>query len=336
MKLPVGVIGLGEHWETRYRPALTALTERFAVQTVYAPVARLAENAARQLGSDVADGFRRVTGREDIEAVLVLGCHWCGPLPVLAACDAGKAVYCAADFDLDLQQAQAVRQRVDRSGVAFMAELPRRYAPATVRLKELIATHLGAPRMLFCHQRVPLPSRPDAAPQSRPSTDAARRLLEAIDWCCYVVGREPTATIGVQHPRDGSGAAVGYEMLSLEFAAAKPPDPGAVAQISCGRYFPDRWPEAIAFRPPANLQVSCERGVAFIDLPASLVWFDDAGRHVEMLDSERPVGEQMLLHFHRAVTSLVRKTSGLDDACRALRILWAARESCRDGRRAEL
>ena len=32
------------------------------------------------------------------------------------------------------------------SGVAFMAEFPRRLFPATLRLKELIATRLGKPR----------------------------------------------------------------------------------------------------------------------------------------------------------------------------------------------
>ena len=38
--------------------------------------------------------------------------------------------------------------------------------------------------------------------------------------------------------------------------------------------------EAISFRPPAELQVVCERGVAFLDLPSTLIWFDCAGRHM--------------------------------------------------------
>jgi predicted dehydrogenase len=336
MKLQVGVIGLGDHWETRYRPALTALADRFEVRAIYAPVARLAENAARQWGGETVDGFRTLTSREDIDAVLVLGRQWCGVLPVLAACEAGKAVYCAADFDLDLPQAAAVCDRVDRSGVAFMAELPRRYAPATVRLKELIATHLGPAQLLFCHQRVPAAPRRDTAATGRAASVATRNLVELIDWCCYVVGRAPTAAIGVQHPGDGNSAALDYEMLSLQFAPGAPSDSEALAQISCGRYMPDSWPEAIAFRPPAQLQVSCERGVAFADLPTSLVWFDDAGRHVESLDDERPLGEQMLMQFHRAVTSLVLKTSGLADTYRALKILSSARDGFREGRRMTL
>ena len=110
----------------------------------------------------------------------------------------------------------------------------------------------------------------------------------------------------------------------------------ATAQISCGSYIPAAWPEAIGFRPPAGMQVCCERGVAFIDLPASLVWFDDAGRHQESLDNETSVGEKMLSQFHRAVTSLVRNLSGLDDAFNASAILREAERSSEAGQRISL
>jgi predicted dehydrogenase len=82
--------------------------------------------------------------------------------------------------------------------------------------------------------------------------------------------------------------------------------------------------------------VACEKGIAFIDLPASLIWFDRAGRHQESLDSERPVGEQLLSQFHRSVTSLVRNTAGLEDAYRALAIVLAAIQSHQEGRRVPL
>ncbi len=96
---------------------------------------------------------------------------------------------------------------------------------------------------------------------------------------------------------------------------------------------PAAWPEAISYRPPAALQVACEQGIAFVDLPSTLVWFDAAGRHMESLDSERPVGEQLLTLFHRAVTSLVRKIGDLEDTYRALEVLLAARQSFQEGRR---
>jgi hypothetical protein len=55
-----------------------------------------------------------------------------------------------------------------------------------------------------------------------------------------------------------------------------------------------------------------------------------------LLDHDRPVGEQLLLHFHRQVSSLVLKTSSLEDAYRALRIVNLAQESYAQGHRIEL
>ena len=85
--------------------------------------------------------------------------------------------------------------------------------------------------------------------------------------------------------------------------------------------------------PPAHraLQVACENGIAFVDLPASLVWFDQAGRHHETLESERPLGEALLLQFYRNVTSLVLQSSSLEDAYKALAVVLAARSSHAQG-----
>ena len=138
------------------------------------------------------------------------------------------------------------------------------------------------------------------------------------------------------HAGQSDPAVEDYQMMSLDFSEPGMPASGPVAQISCGRYVPPHWQEAITYRPLPALQVSCENGIAFVDLPSTLVWFDEAGRHQESLESERPVGEQLLTQFHRSVTSLVRKTCDLEDAYRALTIVQAARRSSREGRRIEL
>jgi predicted dehydrogenase len=133
-----------------------------------------------------------------------------------------------------------------------------------------------------------------------------------------------------------AGGAKDYQMMSLDFSGGSQPGGGPVAQISSGRYIPGHWREAITYRPLAALQVSCQNGIAFVDLPSTLVWFDEAGRHQESLESERPVGEQLLMQFYRAVTSLVSKTSNLEDAYRALSIVEEAHRSFREGRRIAL
>jgi predicted dehydrogenase len=340
MKLRVGLVGLGSAWKTRHQPALRALSDRFEIRAVCEPVAHRAELVARECGAHAVDGFRAVCERSDIDAVMILSGGWYGSLPILAACDEGKALYCAAALDLSLEQAQQLRRRVDEAGIAFMAEFPRRHVPATLRLKELIATKLGKPKLLFCHHRSSNVESASPSTDDRSRLADDRELVELIDWCCYVVGVPPQSVTGVRHDThstttDSATIEADYRMLSLGF-----PTPGestnVVVQISSGQYIAGDWPEAVTFRPPAALQVACENGVAFLDPPTSLIWFDRAGRHMESLVSERPVGERLLLDFHRAATSLVRKTASLEDAYRAMVVAESAERSYTEGRRIEL
>ncbi len=361
MKLRIGLIGLGDAWQTRHRPALRMLHDRFDVRAVFSTVTKLAENSAAEFQADAIDGYRALVSRCDIDAVMILQRSWLGWLPMLAACEAGKSIYWAGDLDFDPSRDAKVRASIEASGVAFMAEFPRRLAPATLRLKELIATRLGRPRLVFCHRRMQETSSPLPAWQGDPTR---RELVELIDWCRYVVAREPKSVTSMGHsfgvpsqfqsrsqttsplpfgpqsfsPQssvDARTAPSEYRCLTLQFPATEE-HPPATAQISCGSYIPATWHEAVSFRPPAAMQIRCERGVAFIDLPATLVWFDDAGRHLESLETELPVGEQLLTQFHRSVTSLVRNMSDLNDAYRAATILSAAQQSDKDGTRVEI
>ncbi len=370
MKLRVGLIGLGDHWQTLHRPALRMLHERFDVRAIYCSVAKLAENAVAEFQADPVDGCQAMVSRDDIDAVLVLEQSWLKHLPALAACSHGKAIYWAGCLDFDPVADAEFRRSVEDSGVAFMASFPRRFAPTTLRLKELIATHLGPPRLLFCHKRLslleqqtrlsrrgdptdPIRSRQHESGGKDHASDAAHgyvearatmrnQLIELIDWCTYVVGGRVESVMSANcdfaSPWD-------YRALSLRFSnpittatssttSDASGNPGtATAQVSCGNYIPAKWQEAIGFRPPAAMQVRCENGVAFVDLPGTLVWFDDAGRHQESLESESPVGDKMLAQFHRAVTSLVRNLSGLDETFQASAILRAAEQSSEHGQR---
>lgn len=381
MKLRVGLIGLGEQWQTMHRPALRMLTERFDVRAIYCTVAKLAENAVSEFQADPVDGFEVMVHRDDIDAVLILEPTWLGHLPALAACKAGKAIYWASGLDFDPMGDAPFRNCVEESGIAFMASFPKRFAPATLRLKELIATSLGQPRLLFCHKRI---SSPEQQTFEQTRTQMRSELIELIDWCSYVVAGQSESVMSANclpsdpwdyralslrfntgraaAPVELPAAAAEIWESPANFTASRDPIPAAgaigsrtpndppptsgrptapvpsavTAQISCGNYIPAKWQEAIGFRPPAGMQVCCQHGVAFIDLPGTLVWFDDAGRHQELLDGETPVGEKMLGQFHRAVTSLVRNLSGLEDAFAASAVLRAAEQSSQEGRRIQM
>lgn len=285
---------------------------------------------AREFGASKFDGFRELIKREDIDAVMVLDTHWNGILPIQAACEYGKAVYCGSEIDLGVEEAEQLRNEVDKAGIAFMAEFPRRFSPASIRLKELLATRLGAPQLLFCHRRITSEGSRGRSLLAR----ADRELMELMDWCSFIVGRPIRSVQCAQHLAGGnSGSPSGepdYRSLSVDLSPTEAPLGTVVAQISCGTYFPNAWSEAINFRPPASVQVCCEKGLVFVDLPNQLVWFDEAGRHQETLDAEIPVGQVLLSQFHRSITSLVRKMADLDDVFRNLKALDAARESiCR-------
>ncbi|MEZ6089179.1 MAG: Gfo/Idh/MocA family oxidoreductase [Pirellulaceae bacterium] len=333
MRLRVGVIGLGPAWQHRHRPALMMMRDRFQVQAIYAPVAHLASQAARDFEAKTVDGYRALIHRSDIDAIIVLDSSWQGWLPLTAACEAGKAVYWASDLDIDARRAAELKDQIDHSGIAFMAEFPRRYAPATLRLKELLATKLGKPKLIFCHRRLsPAVSGKHNVPAGIPvhQERATRELVEIVDWCRYVVGDNPTHITSNVY---GNPENEVYRQMSLRFGSSAT---SICAQISCGQYVPASWHEAIGFRPSADMQICCEHGLAFIDLPSSLVWFDEAGRHVESLETELPVGEQLLIQFHRSVTSLVRKMANLEDAYYALQIIRCAKQSSQTGQRVSL
>ena len=170
-------------------------------------------------------------------------------------------------------------------------------------------------------------------------------MVELVDWCRYLVAKEPTGVTSVSHAApphkksahknvgDGDAAGNDYQAISLDFSDPERPGTGPLAQIFCNQYFPEEWHEAIHYRTPAALQIVCQNGIAFLDLPATLIWYDEAGRHQESLEHERPVGEQLFTHFYRAVTSLVRDRTDLEEAYRALVIVQQAKKSAADGQR---
>lgn len=334
MKLKVGLVGLGPSWQSRHRPALAALQNRYSVRAVCDPVAHRAAQVAEEIGARPIDGFWALASANDVEAILMLSGRWFGALPLRAACEHGKAIYCGASVDMAETDATSLRTQVRRSGVAFMAEFPFRLAPATIRLKELIATKLGAPRLLFCNERhLAMAARNNSHADS--PTNATRRLIEMTDWCRYVAGCDPT---GVLCSTNGQAEAPGsedYTLVTVDFAT-EDHSHRVMAQIACGGYVQGNWSEAAAFRRPADLQIVCEKGIAFVDLPGTVTWFDEAGQHVEHLQEERPIGERLLMEFHRNVSSLVLRSNSLDDAYVALQMVLAARRSAELGQRVEL
>jgi predicted dehydrogenase len=331
-RLRVGVVGLGRLWEARHKPALAKLRDRFAVVAVYDQVARRAEIEAAALGCRAAEGLVELIERDDVDAVYLLTPQWFGLHPIELACAAGKPIYCALPIDSDAEDMDRVDALVRASGVPFMPEFARRFYPTSIRLRELLATTLGAPRLVVGQGRL---FGFDRYGQPGPSTQIAPASLMVdpgsylIDWCRFVFGSEPLTAqgwAGTVLP-SGDSAEVDYLSYLLEFGG------GAAAQVSTGRYHRGVWGEATRFLPLPGLQVFAERGVAWLEMPDRIQWNDATGVHDERLPLDPSVGELLNAHFHRLVRGGEPLAPSWDDAVAVARLIGLVRRSASEGRR---
>jgi len=336
--LRVGVIGLGRLWDARHKPALLRMTDRFRVVALYDQVARRAEIEAEQLRCEPVDGLRALIERSDIDAFYLLTPQWFGLHPVEIACEAGKAIYCASPLSGRADELERLVGLVHQAGIPFMPELARRFYPATLRLRELIATTLGRPRLIVGHARLGGYDRyspPGPASQLLPAPLAVDPGGNMLDWCRFVLDLEPTSiqAFGAEVFRDnpdGSGAVVlpgdDYEAFAVGFPG------GAVAQMSLARYHRDVWGDAHQFLPPPGFQVFAERGVAWLEMPDLIRWSDAGGLHQEKLPLEPSVGEMLNDHFHRLVRGQQSLAPTIDDALAMTRLVSRGRQSRVEGR----
>jgi predicted dehydrogenase len=332
VRLRVGVIGLGRLWEARHKPALARMKDRFAVVAVYDQVARRAEIEALQLGCRSVDGLLSLIDRSDVDVIYLLTPQWFGLHPIEVACAVGKPIYCAlplAGYEDELERIDGV---VRSSGVPFMCEFARRFYPTSLRLRELLATVLGPPRLVVGQGRL---FGFDRYGQPGPSTQIAPASLLVdpgsylLDWCRFIFQAEPTAVQGWSGTilPDGPNNDMDYVTYLLEF------NEGAVAQVSAGRYHRGPWGEASRFLPQPGIQVFAERGVAWLEMPDRIQWTDSEGTHEEKLPLEPTVGELLNDHFHRLVRGTQSMAPTWDDTIAVARLIGSIRQSGKDGRK---
>jgi len=330
-RLGVGVVGLGRLWEARHKPALARLADRFRVAAVYDQVARRAAMEAAQLGCVAAEGLAALVERPDVDAVYLLAPQWFGLHPIELAGALGKPVYCALPLAGDPAGAAALAAAVGAGGAPFMPELARRFYPATLRLRELLATTLGRPRLILGHSRL---FGFDRYGQPGPTTQIAPASLtldpggNLLDWCRFVLQAEPTGLQGF-----GAtvlpGAATGPDFAGFvaEFAG------GELAQVGFGHFHRGPWGESTRFLPQPGFQVFAERGVAWLELPDRIHWTDARGPHEERLPPEPSVGEILNDQFHRLVHGEPSLAPTLGDALAVARLVDDLERSRREGRR---
>ncbi len=299
VRLGVGVIGLGRLWEVRHKPAFVRMADRFRVASVYDHVARRAEIEAASFGAHPASGVLALVERPDVEAVFLLSPQWFGLHALEVAAASGKPIYCALPLASEPATIDRLETTLSAGRSVFMPEFARRFYPATIRLRELLATTLGRPRLLVGQVRL---SGFDRYGLPGPSTQIAPAplLLDPgsylLDWSRWLFGAEPiSAHCRGGQTMPGGGPDHDVEAICLEF-----PD-GRMAQWNVARYHRGAWGEAAKFLPQPGVQVFAEQGAAWVEMPDRVVWADAGGTHDERLPMEPSIGEALAAQFHRAV-----------------------------------
>lgn len=185
--IPLGIVGGGSVWETRFRAAISSTT-RCKVVAVYSPLPCEARSVAEQTASQVYFSLRRMLARSGVKALLVLESGWGRDWAISMAISQQIPVLVASPIDSDLPRVASELVTPEAEGAMVVPGTLLRATPAALRLRELVATKLGP----ILEMKIDLPARE--------MQDA--QVISVIDWCRWLLGGQvsqierPSATDG--------------------------------------------------------------------------------------------------------------------------------------------
>ena len=168
--LRIGVIGVG-FGATVHVPGF--LSEGWAVPVVWSRRIERAREQADRLGvPEVAEDWREIVGRDDLDAVAVTTPPAAHYEIVAAALRAGKHVLCEKPFALNTNEARAMRDLAREHGRTAMVAHEFRFAPQRAQIKDLLDEgRIGTPELVSAEllmdgrgptRRRPTPGHPTA------------------------------------------------------------------------------------------------------------------------------------------------------------------------------
>ena len=153
----MGVLGVGRIG----RMHADLLANRIAgtqVQAVFDVVAEAATDAGSALGVDVCTSLDDLLARDDIDAVCVATSTDTHVDTVVAAAEAGKAIFCEKPVSLDLSEVDRALASVDAAGVAFQVGFNRRFDAGHASVRSTVADKtIGDLHLLRITSRDPAP-----------------------------------------------------------------------------------------------------------------------------------------------------------------------------------
>ena len=309
--LGVALVGVGRAWETHYREAVQRLNSKLALRAVCDPVYVRAASVADEFHAATYSSPWKLAQRHDIQAWLICDPGWFGTYPAELAVRCDQPALFANCFAHDPQQlASLFTQSINRSE-SLVAEFPNRFAPATIRLRELLATKLGRVRRISIDVPVPCCGEADLV---RWRCAGRAFSLGLLDWCACLVGRSITC---VNWNVEGS-----RPELRLLFTPASSESNAAAQSASL------RFSSLSKTEPPQHRRrIECDRGVATSDNPNHIDWQTETDHATESLTHERSPFEIILDQFCRRAAGGLVPIPSLSEALNGLAVIAAATEA---------
>ncbi len=321
--LQLGVVGLGPDWESVYLPALQRLETRGRVAALFAEVRRRAEESAQPLGAVVRGGIRALM-RHPLQGVIVSHPGAAGWFPVSESLRARIDCYTVIPDDCDLPRLEQLHRWAASCGLLIMPELRLRYTPATLRLRELMATELGPIQSL------------EVRALTAQAVSAARMELELLDWCRAILAAVPLSVESRCDPPDSRTREQTTRLLFAPHAASGSRITVAlslpVRGASAGRGVPP--PPADVW--PLEFIVRGKYGEARLEDAVHLRWRSGGRERVESLAVDRSAVAVALDHFARRLAGGLIPVPDLGDLAAAARLAEKAQLSREIGQPVDL
>jgi myo-inositol 2-dehydrogenase/D-chiro-inositol 1-dehydrogenase len=183
----VGVIGVGRIGRM-HAELLAHRVAGAAVDAVYDPHEPAARDVAGELGLHIAASVEEIL-EGDADAVAICSSADTHAELLVAAAQAGKAVFCEKPVSLELEEVDRALAAVKDAGVPFQIGFNRRFDPAHASVREAVASGaIGEPHLVRISSRDPAPP-----PLSYVKTSGGLFLdmmIHDFDMARYVTGSE--------------------------------------------------------------------------------------------------------------------------------------------------
>jgi myo-inositol 2-dehydrogenase/D-chiro-inositol 1-dehydrogenase len=184
----IGVIGVGRIGRM-HAELLARRVPGAAVSAVFDALSESARSVGDALGVPVAGSVEEVLAAPDTDAVAICTSTDTHADLIVAAAEAGKAIFCEKPVSLDLAEMDRALGAVEDAGVPFQIGFNRRFDPAHQSVHQAVASGaVGEPHLLRITSRDPAPP-----PLEYLATSGGMFLdmtIHDFDMARYVAGSE--------------------------------------------------------------------------------------------------------------------------------------------------